>query len=94
MHIHIICPHCQNPIELVELPAQDEILCPSCGSSFRLERGSTTGWQPRDGRRQLGRFKLLDAVGVGAFGTVYRARDPELDRAVAIKGIGRESLGH
>src|SRR5207247_2432146 len=31
------------------------------------------------------RFELLDAVGGGAFGTVYKARDPELDRIVAIK---------
>jgi hypothetical protein len=28
---------------------------------------------------------LLHPVGVGAFGTVYKARDPELDRTVAIK---------
>jgi serine/threonine protein kinase len=35
--------------------------------------------------RHLGRFELLDKVGVGAFGTVYKARDPELDRVVAIK---------
>ena len=27
----------------------------------------------------------MDTVGVGAFGTVYKARDPELDRVVAIK---------
>jgi WD40 repeat protein/serine/threonine protein kinase len=33
----------------------------------------------------LGKFELLETVGVGAFGTVYRARDPELDRTVAIK---------
>jgi hypothetical protein len=35
--------------------------------------------------RQLGRFELLDKVGAGTFGTVYKARDPELDRVVAIK---------
>ena len=42
-------------------------------------------WSPRGGRRQLGRFELLEAVGAGAFGTVYKARDPQLDRIVAIK---------
>jgi WD40 repeat protein/tRNA A-37 threonylcarbamoyl transferase component Bud32 len=82
--MHIVCPHCQNAIELVE-PALDEVLCPSCGSSFQLEHGSTTAYVPGDGRRKLGRFELLESVGTGAFGTVYRARDPELDRVVAIK---------
>jgi serine/threonine protein kinase len=28
---------------------------------------------------------LIDVVGQGAFGTVYKARDPELDRIVALK---------
>jgi|GEM_PF-2577748 len=33
----------------------------------------------------LGRFKILGTLGQGAFGTVYRARDPHLDREVALK---------
>jgi WD40 repeat protein/tetratricopeptide (TPR) repeat protein/tRNA A-37 threonylcarbamoyl transferase component Bud32 len=35
----------------------------------------------------------LDLVGVGAFGTVYKARDPELDRTVAIKVPRAGNLG-
>src|SRR5579863_2423880 len=33
----------------------------------------------------LGKFRLVDAVGHGAFGTVYRAIDTDLGRLVAIK---------
>jgi serine/threonine protein kinase len=33
----------------------------------------------------LGKFELLDPLGQGAFGVVYKARDTELDRVVAIK---------
>src|SRR5262249_10897697 len=34
---------------------------------------------------RLGQFELLEVVGQGAFGTVYRARDVELGRIVAVK---------
>jgi S1-C subfamily serine protease len=43
--------------------------------------------------QSLGRFELLGSVGMGAFGTVYKARDPELDRIVAIKVPRVGSLG-
>ncbi|HEV3262152.1 MAG TPA: protein kinase, partial [Gemmataceae bacterium] len=81
--MHIVCPHCQNPIELLETSAP-EVVCPSCGSSFQLETGSTTPWGAGD-KKTLGKFTLLQTVGTGAFGTVYKARDAELDRVVAIK---------
>ncbi len=37
------------------------------------------------GAVRLGKFELLDEIGVGSFGYVFRARDTELDRIVAIK---------
>src|SRR5947209_5188444 len=82
--MHILCPHCHNPIELVQPAPHEEIACPSCGSSFCLDTGSTSAGTLNSGQ-SLGRFTLLDTVGQGAFGTVYRARDPELDRTVALK---------
>src|SRR5215471_18998287 len=83
--MHVLCPHCQNPIEVVETPPPAEVVCPSCGSSFHLEGRLTTAGSLCPGQRDLGKFELLDIVGIGAFGTVYRARDPELDRTIAIK---------
>jgi serine/threonine protein kinase len=83
--VRLICPHCQSPIELVSLPGTGEVICGSCGSTFRVESGSTAPWDSEAGRRRLGRFELIAAVGSGAFGTVYRARDPQLDRVVALK---------
>ncbi|HVS34820.1 MAG TPA: protein kinase [Gemmataceae bacterium] len=90
--MHIICPHCENPIELIHVKPRDEVACPSCGSSFRLEGGSTADWKPRPGQK-VGRFELLRLVGQGAFGAVYEARDPELDRTVAVKVPRAGNLG-
>lgn len=90
--MHILCPHCHNPIEVVKLDPREEIACPSCGSSFKLAgETSTTAWQSQG--KKLGRFEILDTLGQGAFGTVYKARDTRLDRVVALKVPRAGNLG-
>jgi WD40 repeat protein/tRNA A-37 threonylcarbamoyl transferase component Bud32 len=76
------CPHCHNPIELSS-DHPDEVSCPSCGSAFRVR--DTRPPETVNGGRLLGQFQLLERVGLGAFGAVWRARDTQLDRIVALK---------
>jgi serine/threonine protein kinase/tetratricopeptide (TPR) repeat protein len=60
------------------------VICSACGSSFRVDLQATSTWSPQELPR-LGQLELLEVVGQGAFGTVYRARDLALDRPVAVK---------
>ncbi len=84
--MHIECPHCQNPIEVVESPALKEIVCPSCGSSFSTSNLPTKSYHgPTPPFAKIGRFELKELLGQGAFGSVWRAHDTELARDVAVK---------
>src|SRR5262249_32253051 len=76
------CAHCQSPMQLAD-DCADEVLCPACGSTFRVReaRQTTTG----SDMRQMGKFQVLERIGLGAFGAVWKARDTELGRIVALK---------
>jgi serine/threonine protein kinase len=50
-----------------------------------LRQRPTPDWRSPDGPRRLGKFELLEVLGIGSYGYVFRARDTELDRIVAIK---------
>jgi serine/threonine protein kinase len=49
------------------------------------EAAASTLLAPPSKRTTIGRFELIDRVGVGGFGEVWRAYDPQLQRDVAIK---------
>ncbi len=76
------CPNCQSLLP-DERKDGEAIVCSACGGSCRIEpvRAPTTIGE----LRVLGRFQLMDNVGCGAFGAVWRARDTQLDRIVALK---------
>jgi serine/threonine protein kinase len=82
--MHVRCPHCHNPIEILEGTPLIEIDCPSCGSRFSLISGETTAPYTA-ATRTIGHFELIEQVGVGHFGSVWKAGDTELDRTVAVK---------
>ena len=81
----VTCPVCHNVIRQDNVGPEEELICLSCGSRFRIQRDVALDWRPSAQSRQLGKYELLEPVGVGSFCTVYKARDHELDRTVAIK---------
>ena len=82
--MRVRCPHCHNPIEVVADDPLIDMECPSCGSHFGLITGQSTATY-RQKTRKIADFELLDQVGQGKFGTVWKAHDTKLDRIVAIK---------
>ncbi|MFP6753034.1 MAG: serine/threonine-protein kinase [Pirellulaceae bacterium] len=86
--MQIRCPNCQIPIELVHDSDFQSIDCPSCGSQFSLvdvDENDVATMLQQDSPTSIGRFELLEQVGKGAFGAVWRGYDSELERSVAIK---------
>lgn len=84
--MHVNCPHCRNTIEIVDDAELSDINCPLCGSGFNLiGETETLTWDYNSSSNTLGRFELIDQVGAGAFGGVWKARDAQLDRNVAVK---------
>ena len=82
--MQISCPHCHVPFDSVAEVSWSDLVCPSCAKSFSLSGTETTrSFAP--GVEVLGRFQLLQQVGTGTFGSVWKARDTQLQRFVAVK---------
>jgi eukaryotic-like serine/threonine-protein kinase len=73
------CPACGVSIDTSGAEPLARVACPKCGEKVRVER-------------TFDHFVLLETLGIGGMGTVYKARDTLLDRLVALKLL-RKDLG-
>jgi tRNA A-37 threonylcarbamoyl transferase component Bud32 len=81
--IHIRCPHCREAMDVATDAPLTGIVCEICGSQFTLAGNESQTTPPV--LASIGHFELTARIGVGGFGTIWRAVDTKLDRVVAVK---------
>ena len=60
---------------------------PRTNTRLRGEAPPGLQFTGEEGRQRIGRYEVIKTIGKGAMGVVYKARDPLLDRVVAVKTI-------
>jgi serine/threonine-protein kinase len=79
------CPQCGNQCN------EEHKFCPSCG--FPISKVASDADDPLLGQTLPGGYVILELVGIGGMGRVYRAEQTNLGRTVAVKIIHPHLVG-
>jgi len=110
MTVKVRCPNpdCRQAFKAADEKLGKQGRCKECGTRFTFaaagktvapnvthaESNATSSPPTNVNVKRLGRFEIRGKLGSGAFGTVFRAHDPQLDREVALKVPHAARLGN
>lgn len=72
------CPACGAAMDVSEVEPLSAVICPSCGAPTAVSA-------------MIDHFELVDVIGHGGMGAVYKALDTSLNRYVALKLLRKSS---
>jgi len=96
-------PNCGQVYGVPDNWSSRDLLCKACNTRFSIVLPGSDSSRPPTGNKgaapasavlptRIGRYEVRARLGAGAFGTVYRAFDPNLEREVALKVLRTETL--
>jgi serine/threonine protein kinase len=98
-----LCSRCEASLQELD-PAPDPLLAVLSATTMRQENASApvppalldlarASRQDLPAPVKLGRFEIVGQIGAGSYGTVFKARDTDLGRTVAVKMLRTSRLG-